>query len=873
MKKIFLTGDASQDWLIFSETYLPPKGNVGGVRNWENNRQAQMHKLPGGVLLLNSFLKKLKPETKIILDSYLKSGKTISGDSIQTIAEVSNLSNNPDSIHVNNFLGYSVKSARTKQINKPGNFPNQVDLVIIDDAGNDIRHFNKEWIKNLDKIKSNFQIIYKTNWPLADNDLLNELTSQYSERTIAVLNADDFREHGLTISRQLSWDRTVDDFLTEFLTISHFKTLRKCHSLIIRFGLEAVVCVNKKNGKDKNSITDCRLFYLPAKYEGQIREELKADMQGVTAAFVAAFTKHFLYPYHSKDEKGKSISYNITQSTKEVIASSVLAGMYAAINCQKYGYSKGSKRYIDYSQADILKENEQSEKIMVVNISDFLSQPSPHSILDLTSLNSKALIDSVAFNYVISGKSSFLDAVPSGEFKSLKTYDREEVEDFRGFKKIVTEYLKRHDETKPLSYAVFGPPGSGKSFGIKQIIYSLGGNIELIERNISQFESYNDLIKTFQVSRDKRLKGKIPLVFFDEFDADFDGNKLGWLKYFLVPMQDGEFKEGEAIHPLGKGIFVFAGGTSDSFEKFIEHMNEKDKKGNDSDKSIEFKQAKGPDFVSRLKGFINIKGINKRDDNDKLYSLRRAIILRTHLLKFPGIKNKESKIYMDNDLLGALLDSPQFVHGARSLEAIISMSDLQEARSFKKANLPSGDLLNLHVNNKQFELLMKDHYFPAEYIVVIARKIHERWLVKALKEKPVKKTAVPWEKLVEVLGEKQGEETRDSNRQQVMDIVRKLDSFNYKIVPEGSSKGIQKFNDTEVEEMARMEHARWMNEKIANSYTYGKPRNDQLRIHDCLLPYDELDENTKDNDRDPVRDIPGLLKSVGFAVVKENSNK
>ena len=112
MKKIFLTGDASQDWLIFSETYLPPKGNVGGVRNWENNRQAQMHKLPGGVLLLNSFLKKLKPETKIILDSYLKSGKTISGDSIQTIAEVSNLSNNPDSIHVNNFLGYSVKKGR-----------------------------------------------------------------------------------------------------------------------------------------------------------------------------------------------------------------------------------------------------------------------------------------------------------------------------------------------------------------------------------------------------------------------------------------------------------------------------------------------------------------------------------------------------------------------------------------------------------------------------------------------------------------------------------------------------------------------------------------------------------------------------------------
>jgi hypothetical protein len=36
-------------------------------------------------------------------------------------------------------------------------------------------------------------------------------------------------------------------------------------------------------------------------------------------------------------------------------------------------------------------------------------------------------------------------------------------------------------------------------------------------------------------------KGDMPLVFFDEFDCALEGKQLGWLKYFLAPMQDGLF--------------------------------------------------------------------------------------------------------------------------------------------------------------------------------------------------------------------------------------------------------------------------------------------------------------------------------------------
>lgn len=823
-----------------------------------------MHQLPGGVLLLNSFLKNLVPGTTIVLDNYLDSGKTISGDVIQSISEISHLSKNPASIHVKKFLGYSVIPAETNHKTiRPGNFPGDADLVIIDDAGNDIRHFRKEWINKLDKIKTDFRIIYKTNWPLAGNELLNELTRKYGNRVIAIVNADDFREHGLTISRQLSWDKTVEDFLTEFPASPHFKILRKCQSLIIRFGLEAVVCINKKKVNGKNPGADYRLFYSPLQYEGQIKEELKADMQGMTAAFVAAFTKHFLDPYPIDNKKGKSASTKFIQSSEDVIASSIIPAMNAAIKCQQFGYSKVPGGLIDYPFDEIFTGTRQDEKIMVVNVSGFLNSATsavPRSLLDLAALNSKVLVRSVAFDYTINGKSGFLDAVPAGKFNLLTTFDREEVEDNRSFKKIVSEYLKRKNENKPLSYAVFGPPGSGKSFTIRQIISSIGENIELLERNISQFASYNDLVTTFQASRDITLKGKTPLIFFDEFDADFNGNKWGWLKYFLAPMQDGVFKEGEAIHPLGQGIFIFAGGTSDTIEQFIEPMKGIYEKGGDPGAATKFKDAKGPDFISRLKGFINIKGINKRDEKDELFSLRRAIVLRTHLLKIPGIKNKEGKIYMDSDLLGALLEIPEFEHGARSLEAIISMSDLQDARSFKKANLPSGDLLNLHVNNTEFEKLMRENHLPVEAIEVIAKQAHQNWLDIERKKGSDKPTMQEWADL--------DESDRDSNRLQVMDMMRKLEIFHYKIVSSEKAKGILQFTESEIEKMAEMEHARWMNEKIAQGLTYGKPRNKELKIHDCLLAWKDLDEKTKQLDRNAVKIIPGLMKSVGFAVVK-----
>jgi len=64
--------------------------------------------------------------------------------------------------------------------------------------------------------------------------------------------------------------------------------------------------------------------------------------------------------------------------------------------------------------------------------------------------------------------------------------------------------------------------------------------------------------------RDKVLEGAVPVYFGDEFDSQ----EYNWLRYFLAPLQDGRFQEGQLSHSISRCIFVFAGGTSCDFEHF-----------------------------------------------------------------------------------------------------------------------------------------------------------------------------------------------------------------------------------------------------------------------------------------------------------------
>src|ERR1700733_43568 len=268
----------------------------------------------------------------------------------------------------------------------------------------------------------------------------------------------------------------------------------------------------------------------------------------------------------------------------------------------------------------------------------------------------------------------------------VKTTDRDEIENYMALHTLISNYLDDRKNDKPFSIATFGTPGSGKSFAIKQIVESIDEDAARapLEFNVSQFTSVKDLAAAFHQAHDRSMQGNA-LVIFDEFDASFDKEPLGWLKYFLAPMQDGVFRAEGTLYHVGRAIFLFTGGTKSTFTEFY------------TDRKTEstFRAAKGPDFVSRLRGYMNIPRFSSDRDPDQPALFRRAIILRSI------VERKLRRIIDEATGVNAFLRTRNYEHEVRSMEAIVEMSKITSG-AFRKSSLPTPEQLSLHVDPKEF---------------------------------------------------------------------------------------------------------------------------------------------------------------------------
>jgi hypothetical protein len=321
----------------------------------------------------------------------------------------------------------------------------------------------------------------------------------------------------------------------------------------------------------------------------------------------------------------------------------------------------------------------------------------------LTEVVGGADLMAMAETAAVHGPGHLEAAVPVETVGAWSSVDRDEIESMRALRGIVSEYVRQWRTgtrlERPLSIAVFGPPGAGKSFAVKQMARALlPGLMKELEFNLSQFHDESELGPALHRVRDAVLQQYLPLVFWDEFDTALQGVPLGWLRHFLAPMQDGAFLEQGAFHPIGPAIFVFAGGTSATLDEFVG--------GTDATQA---KQAKKPDFLSRLRAYVNVYGPNPQGEHDVAYVLRRALLLRSLLQrKTPQIVDGEV-VRIDPGVLRAFLGADGYTHGARSMEAIVDMSALAGKSRFERASLPPANQLALHVEAARFLALVYSH--------------------------------------------------------------------------------------------------------------------------------------------------------------------
>ena len=69
-----------------------------------------------------------------------------------------------------------------------------------------------------------------------------------------------------------------------------------------------------------------------------------------------------------------------------------------------------------------------------------------------------------------------------------------------------------------------------------------------------------------------------------------------------------------------------------------------------------------------------------------------------------------------------------------------------------------------------------------------------------------------------------------------------------------------------VEEMAKNVHEVWAQSRIDQGWSYGSERNDVLKHHPCLIPYEQIPEVEKAYDRDTALGTLKLICKLGFKI-------
>jgi ryanodine receptor 2 len=73
-----------------------------------------------------------------------------------------------------------------------------------------------------------------------------------------------------------------------------------------------------------------------------------------------------------------------------------------------------------------------------------------------------------------------------------------------------------------------------------------------------------------------------------------------------------------------------------------------------------------------------------------------------------------------------------------------------------------------------------------------------------------------------------------------------------------------------VEAMARNVHEVWAQSRIEEGWKYGSERNDTLKQHPCLVPYEQLTEMEKEYDRRTAVSTLKLISKLGFKISKQD---
>jgi hypothetical protein len=764
-------------------------------------------------------------------------------------------------------------------------------LVIEDDAGR--YRFGPPlcaWPEVLTNPPSSLQwIVLKMTAPLCQGALWWQLARDpdIARRLVVVIPVSDLRLEDVHISKGISWERTAQDIANELLEQPALAGLCHARHVVVTLSSEGALWMRR----DASGQPAFRLIFDAQNMEGEWPDA--AGIHGGTYGHMSSFTAAVV----------ASLAMAADFTDDRALDEGILRGLCAGRILRLLGHGPvvaGEPRLPVTEVAHVIADDK--PRIIGTDLARIdLARLPLYGRADVGDLNASRHprrwrilegadagrpdaepLYGVARRVAIYGLRA-LRNVPVARFGKMVTVDRDEIEALRNLKRLIHDYRDGQGEVKPLSLAVFGPPGAGKSFGIMQIAKQvLPDRTPVLEFNLSQFSDERDLIGAFHQVRDKALEGFVPVVFWDEFDSQ----NYRWLQFLLAPMQDGRFQEGQITHPIGKSIFVFAGATSYDMENFGPPHG-------DLQAMFDFRLKKGPDFASRLHGFLNVLGPNRRlvcpdsenarervwceDPSDVCFPVRRALLLRSML----GLvsKRENERLEIDHGLLAALLEIGKYTHGARSMEKIVATLRSPHGAVIRRSSLPSNEVLAMNVDLVPFQRIMSRSRRFQAYADRLAQAIHDAW--REAKRKRLKDESFA----NDVEFDRLPVEIKAANVAAALRIPRLLEMAGLYLVPCGATPNVGQGDGAAwaraVEELldilAEEEHVLWMQFMYSNGWrptdTIPACAEEEAvarsrRLHPCLVPFAELSVDNQDYDREQIRQFPRYAQQAGFDIVK-----
>ena len=233
------------------------------------------------------------------------------------------------------------------------------------------------------------------------------------------------------------------------------------------------------------------------------------------------------------------------------------------------------------------------------------------------------------------------------------------------------------------------------------------------------------------------------------------------------------------------------------------------------------------------------------------------------------IDEQANRLFFDSDLMGQILAD---VRNRLEEEGNVETSQqtltntAQELRKYAQERLlfiptpkyENEELNRLYEQAKKVTLLEQILQNNRTDIIAFYRALMDRteWECKALVEK---KTSQFLTQLAERLTET-ADATTPANATTNGYVPQPIDTSDIQLPEELEAL---------VEEMAKNVHEVWAETRIKQGWTYGPERDDKLKKHPCLIPYEELSEEEKEYDRGTSVGTLKLILKLGFQITKE----